>query len=118
MAKYKNYGQAGAMGDDARSDNNTFVQSGPAAQIDLAELAKELSQVRAEMKKTAKADDPIQDAEIGTVAQAEAAAKSGDKSKTLELLKSAGKWTLEVAKSVTAGLVKDAIEGKFGSGVH
>jgi hypothetical protein len=113
MAEYKNYGQAGAMGEKARSDYNTFVQPAPIESIDLAELAKQLVQVRAEMKKRANPDDTEQDAEIGAIAQAERAAKAGDKSKALEFLKGAGKFTLEVAKSVTAGLVKDVIEGKF-----
>jgi hypothetical protein len=114
MTEYKNLGQVGAMGDNARSDNNQFVQSAPLGSGDLAELATQLARVRTEMKKQASPEDPDQDAEIGVVAQAEKAARSGDKSKTLDFLKSAGKWTLEVAKSVTAGLVKDVIEGKVG----
>jgi hypothetical protein len=113
--KYQNLGNVGAMGDNARSDNNTFVQAGPASPVDLAELARQLAQVRAEMRRKANPDDPAHDAEIGAIAQAESAAKSGDKSKALEFLKGAGTWTLEVAKSITASLVKDAIEGRLGS---
>jgi len=115
MTEYKNYGQAGAMGDKARSDTNTFVQSAPIDSIDLGALAKQLAQVRTEMKKRANPDDADQDSEIGAIAQAEKAANSGDQSKALEVLKGAGKWTLEIAKSVAAGIVKDAIEGKFGA---
>jgi hypothetical protein len=111
--KYLNQGVAGAMGDQSRSDNNTFVQGGPA--VDIGKLAIELARVRTEMKMKADPDDATQDAEIGTIAQAESAAKAGDKSKALELLKGAGKWTLDVAKSVAAGIVKDAIEGKLGA---
>jgi hypothetical protein len=33
----------------------------------------------------------------------------------MDALEGAGKWTLKVAKSVAAGLVKDALEGKIGS---
>jgi hypothetical protein len=113
--KYQNVGNVGAMGDNARSDNNTFVQTGPAPPVDLAELARELAQVRAEMRRKANPDDPAHDAEIGAIAKAESAAKSGDKSRALEILKGAGEWTLEVAKSVTTSLVKDALEGKLGS---
>jgi hypothetical protein len=112
--KYSNAGNVGAMGDRARSDNNTFVQTAPGSAIDLGELAAELARVRAEMKRKADPEDASHDAEIGAVAQAETAAKSGDKSKALEILKGAGKWTLDVAKSVAAGIVKDAIEGKIG----
>ena len=111
--KYLNQGNVGAMGDNPRSDNNTFVQTAPASTIDLGQLAAELGRVRTEMKKTGDPDDATHDAEIGKIAQAETAAKSGDKSKALEVLKGAGKWTLEVAKSVAAGIVKDAIEGKI-----
>ncbi|WP_456621984.1 hypothetical protein [Bradyrhizobium sp. P5_C12] len=113
--KYQNIGgNVGAMGDGARSDNNTLVVQAASA-IDLGKLAVELGQVRAAMKKQGDPDNPSQDEEIGTIAQAEKAAKSGDKSKALEILKGAGTWTLEVAKSVAAGLVKDAIEGKIGT---
>src|SRR4051812_21132105 len=96
-SKYLNQGIAGSMGDRASSDNNTFVQAGPA--VDIRKLATELALVRAEMKKKAAPDDATHDAAIGTIAQAESAAKAGDKSKALELLKGAGKWTLDVAKS-------------------
>jgi len=109
--KYQNQGNVGAMGDNARSDSNVFVQSNPAVEVDLAELTKQLAAVRAEMRKIADPDDAQHDAEIGAIAQAQIAAQSGDKSKALEFLKGAGKWTLDVAKSVAAGLVKDAIEG-------
>jgi hypothetical protein len=115
MTEYKNFGQVGAFGQNARSDSNQFTQSAPIGGIDLEELAKQLRQVRTEMKKTTDENDVEKAAEIGTLAQAEQAAKSGDQSKTLGVLKGAGKWTLEVAKSVAAGLVKDAVEGKFGS---
>ena len=111
--KYQNVGNVGAMGDNARSDNNTFVQTRPASAIDLGQLAIELGRILTEMKKRSDLS-ATHDAEIKTITQAETAAESGDKSKALEVLKGAGKWTLEVAKSVTAGIVKDAIEGRIG----
>jgi hypothetical protein len=113
--KYSNLGNVGAMGDDARSDNNMFVQTTPASTIDLGELVAELGRVRTEMKRKADSADADHDAEIGAIARAEKAAKDGDKSRALEFLKGAGKWTLDVAKSVAAGIVKDAIEGKIGA---
>jgi hypothetical protein len=115
MTDYKNYGQTGAFGQNAHSDNNNFVQSAPTEPVDLAELARQLSRVRSQMKKIANPEDAEQDAEIGALSQAESAAKSGNQAKALEFLKSAGEWTLDVAKSVAAGLVKDAVEGKLGS---
>jgi hypothetical protein len=116
MANYENKGQVGAMGDRARSDKNTFVQATP-KDIDLAELAKQLSSVRAEMKRRAKehpSSEDDADAEIGTVALAEKAAKGGDPSQAVQLLKTAGKWTLGIATAIAAKLVTDVIEGKFG----
>lgn len=115
MAKYENYGQVGAMGEKARSDNNKLLQSAPNQPIDLVELTKQLAQVRAEMKKQANPDKPEHDEAIGAVASAEKAAKSGDQSSALKYLQGAGKWALEVAESVAASVVKDAIEGKIGS---
>jgi hypothetical protein len=115
MTEYKNYGQVGAMGDKPRSDDNKFIQSAPAHAIDLVELAKQLGQVRIEMKKQAKPEDTDHDEAIGAVASAEKAAKAGDQTSALKYLKAAGTWALKVAESVAASLVKDAIEGKIGS---
>lgn len=106
-------GSQGAVGDNSRSDNNLFVQAGLSKPVDLAELAKQLSQVRKEMTERADPNKPEQYVEIGVIAQAEKAAELKDGSKVLGLLKSAGTWTAEVAKSVAAGLVKDAVEGKL-----
>jgi hypothetical protein len=113
MSTYTSSGQVGAMGDQARSDNNTFIQEAPARAIDLHELANELARVRAEMK--VRADNNIEhDKAIGKIASAEEAAKNNDKTGALAALKGAGTWALEVAKSVAAAVVKDAIEGKLG----
>jgi hypothetical protein len=109
--EYTNYGQAGSFGENARTDNANFVQQ-TAGAVDAVELFNQLAAVRKKMKEQAKADDPGQDAEIGTVSRAQEAAEAGDTSKALELLKTAGKWTLDVAKSVAAKLVADAITGK------
>jgi hypothetical protein len=114
MAEYKNYGQAGAFGENARADNATFVQQAPADLVDAVELANQLAAVRDKMNEQAKADEPEQKAAIGVVSEAQEAAKKGETSKALELLKTAGKWTLDVAKSVAAKLVADAITGKLG----
>jgi len=120
MAKYKKSavyknegGQVSAFGEKARSDHNTFIQQAANSSIDLAELARQLAQVRSEMKKRANGADEHDEA-IGAIASAENAAKSGDESKALSYIKGAGTWALKVAESVTASLVKDAIEGKIG----
>jgi hypothetical protein len=113
MTEYKNYGQVGAMGDKARSDDNKFVQTKHNQSIDLAELAKQLAQVRTEMKKQAKPEEADHDEAIGVIASAEKAVKAGDQASALKYLKGAGAWALKVAESVAACIVTDAIEGKI-----
>ena len=53
---------------------------------------------------------PKQKTEIEVVKQAQEAAKAGDASKALDFLKAAGNWTVDVAKSVAAELLEDAIK--------
>lgn len=114
MSEYKNFGQVGAFGDKARSDSNQFLQPAAPQPFDLAQLAAQLALVRMEMEKLADPGDSNHNLEIGVIAKAETAAKSGDQSKALGILKGGGKWALDVAKSITASIVKDAIEGKIG----
>jgi hypothetical protein len=111
--EYKNYGQAGAFGENAHAEN--FVQETASGPVDAQQLADQLAAVRKAMKEQVKPDDPDQDAEIGVVSQAHAAAKAGQTSKALDFLKAAGNWTVDVAKSVAAKLVEDAIKGKLGT---
>lgn len=111
---FTNTGQAASIGDHNTVDNTTLIQAAP--KEDLTLLANQLAEIRKAMLGTNPSPDDLDAAaEIGAVAQAEKAAKKGDRSKVMDALEGAGKWTLEVAKSVAAGLVKDAIEGKIGS---
>ena len=106
-------GQQGAVGHGAQALQNTFDQL--AQSIDesrLKELAAELSRLRVAMKENASA--PEHDIEIGNVAQAESSASSGNKSKTLEFLTKAGKWTLDVAKSIAVPIATQLLEAKIG----
>ena len=50
-SNYNNYGQAGAMGDNASSDHNTFVQQSEQKQT-LSDAAKEIQQLLKQLEKT------------------------------------------------------------------
>lgn len=50
-SNYNNYGQTGAMGEGASSDNNTFVQQSEQKQT-LAESAKEIQQLLKQLEET------------------------------------------------------------------
>jgi len=112
LAEYINYGQVGAMGENARSDRNTVqVRAAMIGAEDLVHLAAQLYEVRTEMRKRS-INSADADEEIGLIASAEKAAKAGEGSKAISILKCAGRVALDVAKSVAAGLVTAAIEGK------
>jgi hypothetical protein len=104
----------GQQGDHGHGvvNNPTLVHTS----IDSGRFLSELAAARAALKKRAATDDdPDLDEAIGTIATAEKQAKSGDTSGAIKTLKAAAKWVLEIGKSVSVELLKDAIEGKFGS---
>lgn len=107
-AKYKiTGGTQGAVGDYAQSSNNTFNtwnESGG----DLKALAKELEQLREELRSRAKT--PEQFEATTAIAKAEDAAKKGDGSSVFEHLKSAGKWALETATTIGVPVAIQAIK--------
>lgn len=107
-------GQVGAMGPNAHAHDMTFNQIWNQLQssVDLSQLANELSRVRQEMKK--EAVEPEQDIAVSEIAKAEQSAKSGDGSKTLEHLKSAGKWALDTATKIGTSLAVEAIKKSMG----
>ena len=107
--QYKDF-TAAAVGPRAKASNTTIqVWQNAAAQLDLPELSAALSDLRPKLKA---ADlDGEYDEEIGKVASAEKAAKSGDGEKTLQHLKDAGKWVLDVAVKVGSTVAVKAITG-------
>ena len=107
-------GQAGAVGPNAHAHDMNFNQIWNQLQgsIDLQQLAGELSRLRQEMKK--EAVEPEQDIAVSEVAKAEQSAKSGDGSKTLEHLKSAGRWALDVATKIGSSVAVEAIKNSMG----
>ncbi len=68
------------------------------ARIDLAKLADELTQLRGEMRKEAQTDE--HDMALGEVAKAEKAARANNQNVTLQHLKAAGQWALDVATKI------------------
>lgn len=75
---------------------------------DLENLASELSQLRAEMKRQSQTVE--EDIALGSIAKAEIAAKDGDKSGVVKHLKDAGKWAFDVATKIGVSVAAKAIE--------
>lgn len=115
MGDQHNYSTTGSQspiygaGMQARDISNTW--SGPS--IDLLKLAGELAELRSAMKAEATGQTE-QDVALGEIAKAEAAAKSGDQTGTLQALKSAGKWALRVAEKIGVGVAIAAMKPLVG----
>ena len=107
-------GQAGAMGPKAHARDMSFQQLWQQHQgsIDLPQLAVELSQLRAELRK--QATDAEHDQAIGELGAAEVAAKKGDGAKVMEHLAVAGKWTLETATKIGTAVAAAVIKHSMG----
>lgn len=86
---------------------NQLVQS-----TDTAALAEELALLRKSLR--SEATEPEHDADIGIIAQAEVAAKAGDGSKAIQLLKGASRWTWDKAEKIGVGLMIAGIKQHFG----
>jgi hypothetical protein len=107
-------GQAGAMGPNAQADSMNFIQMlrEGIGESSLANLACELETLRTSMLSESKS--VAQDAAVAAIAQAEAAAKRGDAKSVLVLLKSAGKWAMDVATTIGTAVAAKAIEKSLG----
>jgi ribosomal protein S18 len=109
---YTNYGNVGAMGENASAQQFQQVSQAVGGQIDLPKLAAELEQLRAALAKEASTDDHF-DA-IASVGAAREAAKKGDGPGAVEKLKTAGKWVLGVAEKIGVGLVVAVAKSALG----
>jgi small GTP-binding protein len=77
--------------------------------VDLSALAQELEDLRKKMR--SKSDNSIEsDVAAGEIAKAQKAAKEGDRLRSFEHLKAAGKWAFDFATSVGSSLVAEAIK--------
>ena len=107
-------GQAGAIGPGATASQLTFQQVWAQLQgsTSVEELAKQLGALRMAMRSAA--SEPEHELSIGAVAAAEAAAKAGDGVRTLEYLKKAGNWALDVATKIEVNIASSALKGSLG----
>jgi hypothetical protein len=102
----------GAIGDNARAENFSQASAHKTPNVDLAELAKELTNLRVQIAKVA--EQPDQFASLGDVAAAEIAAKAGDGPLALEKLKSAGVWFWQTAEKIGVGVATAAVKQALG----
>jgi hypothetical protein len=105
-----NGSQAGAIGPNATVSNNQLHQENvqnSLSGVDMNQLAQQL-QVLTEKLKTLAAD-PDQYAALSEVSYAAQAASKQDKNGTLEHLKKAGVWALQVAKDIGVQVAATAL---------
>jgi hypothetical protein len=107
-------GQAGAVGPGAHAENVTFNQiwKKSAGNIDVQQLALELTALREELSKRASESDHF--VALGSLAAAEKAAQSGDGPKALEHLKKAGAWVWDVGTKIGIGVATAAAKSALG----
>jgi len=93
--------QAGAIGKNASAINTTFNNNeSKELEAELVRLLSHLSKVKTNSE---------QEKEIESVKEAIVAAKDHKPGKVREILKGVGKWVLEIAKEIGAGLVTKLI---------
>lgn len=114
MGDHYEIGQAGAVGPNARAENNTFQQiwSQSSSEIDLPRLADELGQLRLAIR--AEGTTIEHDKALASVAAAEEAAQKRDGAGALRHLQVAGKWTLDVATKIGTSVAAKAITNAMG----
>jgi hypothetical protein len=112
--KFDVSGIAGAVGPNARAEGNTFNQywNEGAGDADVSQLIAELGQLRETLK--SRATSPEQDVAVAAVAQAEIAAKKGDRRSLLNHLSTAGKWVLDTAKEIGVTVAVSALKSALG----
>lgn len=111
---YEVKGPAIGVGPNSHVHDITFNQIGSQIEnsMDLSDLAIELARLHQAMK--AEATDSEHYKDIGSVIEAEVAAKAKDASKVVESLKTAGKWTLDVASKIGVSLATEALKQSMG----
>lgn len=110
---YNINGQAGAVGSNAQAHGNTFVQNQLSQSIDLSQLAKELKELRQAIKKNQDSSPQVNLA-LDDISKAQIAITKKNAPELIEHLKSAGQWTLDVAKEIGKDVVVEAIKQSMG----
>ncbi len=104
--------QIGAVGSNAKADNNTFQQIVFPTGTDYSTLADELANLRKVLR--TEASEPEHDEALGEIAAAEKSARKGDGVGLLEHLKSAGGWAFDVATKIGTTIAAEAIKQAMG----
>jgi hypothetical protein len=92
--------------------NVTLNLSGNTTEIDTAQLAAELAQLRKVLKERAETGD--HDIAIAEVAKAEQAANTNNLPQTMEHLKAAGKWVFDIASQISIPVAIAALRKALG----
>lgn len=111
---YNVSGQAGAVGPKARAKQINLYQGGsvPTEGIDLPQLARELEELRQALKREATTRE--HDSIVATVGEAAEAAEKGDQPEALGKSRKLGRWALNAATAIGAGVAAAAIKGELG----
>jgi len=110
--KFKQTINAGGQGIQSENINKvSYNEVCLDKEFDLQLLSAELEKLSTVMFTEAR--DMDQRRSAGAIAEAERAAKEGDKKTTFEQLNKAGKWALQLAEKLTLVLVEDAIRSTF-----
>lgn len=109
-----NNSQIGAVGDGAKSENNTFQQVNYTlpSNLDYQVLVEELNRLKTVTKEKASTPEQIQSVELVAAAEKEASAKNGNG--VVKALLGAGKWVLGVAEDIGAKVTAELISKQIG----
>jgi hypothetical protein len=112
--QYNIKGQTAAVGPGAKAQDINFNQIWQEAgsQLDLGQLACELSELLPALKKEAK--EPAHYEDIAEIGKAETAANAGQGSKALEHLHKVSKWAYGVAKEIGVGVATAYVKSILG----
>ncbi|MDN3548920.1 hypothetical protein [Mucilaginibacter aquaedulcis] len=104
------HSQVGAIGSNAKSDNNTFqqIQYNVPSDINYEELQKGLSKLKSAMKDEAQTSDQF--SALQNVAMAEEHAAKKDGSSVVKFLKAGGQWAIDTATKVGISVVTELIK--------
>lgn len=111
---HDNAGQGAQFGGKRAGDTIITNVAKEAESIDLKALTNELQLLRAKLKASADDNNSEHDEAITAVARARDEAAKGDRNQVLKYLSNAGKWTLDVAKSIAVPAATKALEIALG----
>jgi hypothetical protein len=106
--------QAMAVGRNAtaRARQANFMQFAKDENVDLGQLARELSKLREALKD--EPDSAMRDSAIGALADAEVAAESNDRESVFRSLTRLGKKVVDIAEGIGVGVATAAIKSALG----